>query len=123
MTSLIPLYLKTSYKNEPLFEKSKVVTSVYNDCFNGSLDKTFAKKAMMDGVTKGDVEKFIDPTHENLCRAAASWADGVIVGSKDSAGIVKDLDVPTLDYQGEEYIDAYNEFYDQVLVEEEVMAE
>ena len=45
MTSLIPLYLKTSYKDEPLFENAKVVTSVYNDCFEGSLDANFSKKS------------------------------------------------------------------------------
>ena len=31
MTSLIPLYLKTAYKSEPLFEDAKVVTSIYNN--------------------------------------------------------------------------------------------
>ena len=123
MTSLIPLYLKTSYKNEPLFEKSKVVTSVYNDCFDGSLDKNFAKKAMMDGVSKEDIDKFIDPTHQNLCTAAASWSDGVIVGSEDAASIVDKIDVPVLEYKGEDYVDDFNNFYDEVLLQEEVMAE
>ena len=123
MTSLIPLYLKTSYKNEPLFEKSKVVTSLYNDCFAGSLDQTFAKKAMMDGVSEEDINKFIDPTHEKLCHAAASWSDGVIIGNPDAADIVSDIEKPVLEYQGEDYIDAYNKFYDEVLVQEEVMAD
>ena len=123
MTSLIPLYLKTSYKNEPLFEKSKVVTSVYNDCFDGSLDKNFAKKAMMDGVSKEDIDKFIDPTHENLCTAAASWSDGVIVGAEDASSLVDNLNVPVLEYQGEDYIDEFNNFYDEILLQEEVLAE
>lgn len=123
MTSLIPLYLKTSYKNEPLFEKSKVVTSVYNDCFDGSLDKNFAKKAMMDGVSKEDIDKFIDPTHENLCTAAASWSDGVIVGSEDASSLVENLTIPVLKYKGDDYVDDFNNFYDEVLLQEEVMAE
>ncbi len=124
MTSLIPLYLKTSYKDEPLFENSKVVTSVYNDCFSGSLDKSFAKKAIMDGVTTDDVEQFIDPSHTNLCRAAASWSDGIIIGSEESSKIVEGLDgKPILDFQGEDYADAYSDFYDEVLMTEEVLAE
>lgn len=122
MTSLIPLYLKTSYKNEPLFENAKVVTSVYNDCFKGSLDKNFANKAMMDGVSEEDINNFIDPTHSNLCKAAASWSDGVIVASKDAASLVEDVNCPVLPYQ-EDYLDAYNNFYDEVLVEEEALIE
>ena len=123
MTSLIPLYLKTSYKDEPLFENSKVVTSVYNDCFKGSLDKNFAKKAMMDGVSEDDVNRFIDPTHSNLCKAAASWSDGVIVGSEKSAGIAEGLTVPVLPFVKEDYIDAYSNFYDEILLEENILVE
>ncbi|HKK78417.1 MAG TPA: glycogen/starch synthase, partial [Phaeodactylibacter sp.] len=37
MTSLVPLYLKTAYKNEPLFQQSKVVYSLYE----GSPEETF----------------------------------------------------------------------------------
>lgn len=123
MTSLIPLYLKTSYKNEPLFENSKVVTSVYNDCFEGSLDANFAKKAMMDGVSEEDLNNFITPTHANLCAAAASWSDGVIVGESGAENIVENVDVPTLAYQGADFVDAFNNFYDEVLLEEEVLAD
>jgi starch synthase len=123
MTSLIPLYLKTSYKNEPLFENAKIVTSVYNDCFKGSLDDNFAKKAKMDGVSDEDLKDFAAPTHDSLCKAAAAWSDGIIIGSKEAEGIAKDLSVPVLDFQGEDYLDAYNQFYDEILVEEEVLAE
>ncbi len=123
MTSLIPLYLKTSYKDEPLFENAKVVTSVYNDCFKGSLNSDFASKAIMDGVTEDDLNRFIDPTHQNLCAAAASWSDGVIVGSEDASPLAEDLSVPVLPFVKEDYVDAYSNFYDEVLLEESVLVE
>jgi starch synthase len=44
ITSLVPLYLKNAFKEDPLFAKSKVVYSVYNDGFPGSFPKNFAKK-------------------------------------------------------------------------------
>ncbi len=122
MTSLIPLYLKTSYKNEPLFENSKVVTSIYDDCFEGSLDKNFAKKAMMDGISEDDINNVIDPNHESLCSIAARWSDGLIVGAEGAASSFTDLEIPTLEYQGEDYVDAFNNFYDEILLEEEVLA-
>ena len=36
LASLLPLYLKEYYKDEPLFNESKIVTSVYNQSFNNS---------------------------------------------------------------------------------------
>lgn len=123
MTSLIPLYLKTSYKNEPLFEKSKIVTSIYNDCFEGSLNEDFAKKALMDGVSEDDLASFINPSHNGLCKGAAAWADGVILASKEASKMKDEIEGPVLDYQGDDYIDAYNEFYNEILVEEEVLAD
>ena len=123
MTSLIPLYLKTSYKDEPLFENSKVITSIYNDCFEGSLDESFSKKAMMDGVSEDDLKNFVTPTHSSLCSAAASWSDGVIVGEEGAEKIIENVSKPTLQYQGADYIDAFNDFYEEVLAEEGVLAE
>lgn len=123
MTSLIPLYLKTSYKDEPLFEKSKVVTSVYNDAFEGSLSENFAKKAMMDGISEEDIALFEKPTHTNLYNAATSWSDGVIMATEDAKSIVKTPEAPTLEYQETEFVDAYSNFYDQILLEEEVLVD
>ena len=44
MTSLIPLYLKTTYKNDPLFKSSKTVFSVYNTSFTQKLDSDLLEK-------------------------------------------------------------------------------
>ena len=44
LASLLPLYLKEYYKNEPLFTDSKIVTSIYNQSFEGTLDKTWLRK-------------------------------------------------------------------------------
>src|SRR5210317_2470950 len=44
MASLLPLYLKEYYKDEPLFANSKVVTSLYNQSFENTLDKGMIDK-------------------------------------------------------------------------------
>ena len=44
MTSLIPLYLKTLYKDEPVFSNSKIVYSVYQNDFNEDLGSDFKRK-------------------------------------------------------------------------------
>ena len=44
LASFLPLYIKQYYSNEPLFENSKIVFSVYNQGFEGELgDKTWDK--------------------------------------------------------------------------------
>ena len=128
MTSLIPMFLKTSYKEEPLFENTKVVYSAYADNFKDSLNPKFSKKALMDGLTEEDLKLYQEPTHENITKAAISWSDATIIGSEDTdkeyVKFTKDLGKPYLEYQSEDnYIETFSDFYDEILTEEEVLAE
>lgn len=45
MSALVPAYLKTNYKDDPTFKDCKVVYSVYDTTFTGSLGDDFAKKS------------------------------------------------------------------------------
>jgi starch synthase len=127
MTSLVPLFLKTSYKDEPLFNNTKVVYSMYDDAFNAKMDKDFAKKVLMDGIEAEDVSQLTDPTFENLSKLAVDYADGVIAGeaslNEDLQTYAQESAKAFLTYQNEEeYVDAYNDFYEEVLEQEEVLA-
>ncbi len=119
-TSLVALYIKKTYKDNPLFTDSKIVYSVYNDDFDGSMDKNFRKKLLHDGITDKDVEILSEPNFENLTKLAIKYSDGVI---KASASINQNIDnyidtlsVPVLNYQNpENYIEKYSDFYDSIL--------
>src|SRR6056297_1779878 len=52
LSSLLPLYLRNYYGNEPLFNSAKIVTSVYNQSFEGTLDKKMINKVAFDGIDK-----------------------------------------------------------------------
>lgn len=119
LTSLIPLYIKKYYYNDPLFADSKVVYSAYNDDFIKTLDSNFDEKLLLEGITKDDVEVIKDPTYANVNKLAIDYADAVIQGTENINSEVKSHIQETgklfLDYQPKEtYIDAYNEFYDKV---------
>ncbi len=119
LTSLVPLYIKKYYYNDPLFKKSKVVYSVYNDDFKKPLNPGFHKKMLVDEVTADDVQAVKEPTFENVSKMAVGYSDAVIKGSENiNAEIEKYIQSSKkmfLDYQTKEtYIDAYNEFYDKV---------
>ena len=116
ITSLVPLYVKQIYKDNPLFADAKVAYSLYDDEFSPSLNAGFHKKLLDEGFDKADiahVEK--DPSFANLMKMTIDKSDAIIEGSdKINSDVVKyagEKSVKKLNYQGEEdYIDALMSF-------------
>jgi starch synthase len=128
MSSLMPIYLKRSFADNPLFADTKVVYSVYDDEFANPFDKDFAKKMMFDGIEKGDLDHLKTPTFVNLTKHAIQFSDAVIIGSQkinpEITKHLKKLDKPVLPFHDkDDYIDAYNEFYEEVLELEPMLAD
>ena len=123
LTSLVPLYVRKLYADDPVFGKVKTVYSVYNNGFKNPLKSTLADKLEADGIEKGALESIKDNTDfKSLTRLAAEYSDGIIFGCEKVDEQVKKqiaaMGKPLLEFQGEEnYIDAYNDFYDELLLE------
>ena len=120
ITSLLPLYLKKAYNDDPLFHKSKIIYSVYNDEFSNAFNKTFKSKLLIEGISEKDIEQIAIPDYINLSKMAISLSDALIIGSEKInpklQKFINTLDKPILPYQGtEQYIDKYSDFYDQIL--------
>jgi starch synthase len=127
MTSLIPLFIKTSYREDPVFRDSQVVYSVYNDHFEEQFNDTYSSKLMMDGITPADVKDLKSPNWNAITANAISRADAVIQGSPEISNefktLIKKQSKPFLGYQSpDDYIDSYNNFYDELMVGDSVMA-
>jgi starch synthase len=127
-TGMMPMYLKRSFRDNPLFADTKVVYSIYDEDFTTNLDKGFSRKAVYDGVQKEDVEWLKTPSFLNVTKTAIDFSDAVIKGSAkinpDVEKYIKKTGKPTLNFKTlEEYIDAYDEFYDQVLELETIYAD
>ena len=127
MTSLVPLYLKTAFKDDPLFSNSKVVYSLYEKGFDKNLSKDFVKKSAMDEIESSDMNTYADSSFDGISKAAIQWADGVIVGSQNASEelveFAKASDKPVLDYvDPENFVDSYSEFYDRIMEEDRVLA-
>lgn len=128
MTALVPLFIKTSYKDDPMFNNSKVVYSLYNDAFSETFNPKFAGKVVMDGLTATDVKELKDPNYVSLTKLAMNWSDAVIKSSASLHDQVetafRKLSKPTLDYKSpEEYIEAYDSFYDEAVLEDSVLVD
>ena len=119
-TSLVPLYLKKEYADDPIFAHSKVVFSTSNDVFEGNLQKDFHKKILTENISTKDVSLVKEPTHTNVNKLAFHYSDGIIFNNKDIEQELKEyakkLEKPILEYTNkEEYINNYSEFFDQIM--------
>ncbi len=128
LTALLPLFIKTSYKDDPMFHNSKVVYSLYNDSFEESFSENFGKKTLMEGLVANDVKELKEHNYVGLTKLAMQWSDGVIQGSETIHPKVdeafKSLSKPTLQYQApDDYVSAYDNFYDEALLEDVVLAD
>ena len=116
LASLLPLYLKEYYKDEPLFKESKVVTSVYDKSFEGPLDRTLIDKIKFDEIEDGFLQNLEIPNYVNLMKTAIDFSDGLIKGSQtlpeELNTYIKKAKKPVLDYQfPEAFAEAYTDFY------------
>ena len=117
---MIALFMKRVFTDDPLFAGVKVVVSLYNDAFPGTLDRNVADKLRSEGVNGPELDLLTDPTYEHVMAFIGSYADGVIfaeegIDEKVRAGYSK-LNIPVLENTAtENYAESYAEFYEKVL--------
>src|SRR5210317_294895 len=121
IASLMPLYLKEYYKDEPLFANSKVLTSIYENEIEGKLNSEIVNKIKFDEVENESMKILEDATYENLYKISIMNSDGVIFASdkvKDSyLDIAKSLKIPTLNCGFKEGFEKeYTEFYNDKIL-------
>jgi starch synthase len=120
-TALIPLYVKRTYHDDPLFTDSKVIYSIYNERFDKTFNKSFAKKVKAEGITDHDLSVIHDkPDFINVNKLAINMSDAVIQGSavvdKELIKYAKSKKKLFLTHQKEDkYLEAFSEFYDKIL--------
>jgi starch synthase len=123
ISHVLPLYLKKAYIDDPIFSNSKIVLSLYDDTPKESFPADLKEKVMMGNISDKDVEILSDPSGMNLAKLAASYSDGVILGSEgveeELVKFCKESGLPILDYNAESiannsYIEDYNSFYSQI---------
>ncbi len=121
MTSLIPLYLKTAYKLDPLFQDSKVVYSIYEEGMENTVADNFLSKATINNLTASDLDAYQNGAGVTIQKGAITFSDALIIGSDQVDESIKkaafDADKPILEYQKEDYLAAYVDFYNAVLGE------
>jgi len=126
-TSLVPVFIKKAFVDNPLFTESKVVYSVYDDEFSSSFSTDFANKIKLPGITEKDLRLYKKADYVSVTKAAIDFSDGVIMGSEkintEIEKYILDSGKPYLEYMSpDNYMDAYADFYDEILINEPVLS-
>ncbi len=124
MTSLIPLYLKTVYKDDPIFQNSKIVYTAYNNDYEKTFSKRFLEIAAINKLGESDLEAFGNGDDITLLKGGLAHADAVVVGSENLDEDVKKLidasEKPTMEkMELEELVPASIDFYKGLVDDEE----
>ena len=121
LSSVVPVYLKQVFSDDPIFRDVRIVVSLYDDAFPGELAPEFREKIAGEGVSDKNLEILATPSYENLCRFVMEYADGVIVASQhvdeQVLRIARGSGKPMLEYQSpdaEDFFDNYNRFYEAI---------
>lgn len=116
MASLLPLYIKEYYKNDPLFTNSKIVTSLYDIGFDGTLNNSLVEKIRFDNIDASKITTIPNPNYHNLLLNAIEHSDAVIKGSEVLSSELNEFlsssEKPVLEYfPPEDFETAYVDFY------------
>lgn len=121
-SAVIPIYLKSTFADDPLFQNLKIVVSLYDDAFSGPLDGGFRKKIENEGINDSRLAILDSPSYENLMKLVIDYADGIAIRTPSLdpriAEAVEKSGKETLPWQaGDEpnYLDNYQEFYEKLI--------
>ena len=125
-TSLVPMYIKKLYSEDPLFEDVKVIYSVFDNSFKGSLGNSLPEKLLFEDLNYDDVKDLSKANSINLNKYAVFYSDAVIQATKKIDKRILDYiklqDKPFMSYPGSEnYLEAYQNFYSQFINEPELI--
>jgi starch synthase len=80
MTSFIPLYLRTHYKDDPMFKNTKVVFTLYNNGFESELANNFLDKVRIDGIADETLDNYRGNNYVGVCKGGIALSDVVTKG-------------------------------------------
>ena len=125
-TSLVPMYIKKLYSEDPLFENTKVIYSVFNSGYKGKLSDSIIDKLLFEDLEANDLNGLKNLNVNTLNKFAVSYADAVVQASekinKTVLNNIQDSGKPFMQYPGnEEYESEYINFYENFInTEQEV---
>jgi starch synthase len=119
ITSFIPMYLKTTYKNDPLFKQTKSVFTIYNNAFTHKFKADIMEKVKMIDIEDKMLGNLKTADYEGFIKVGMEFSDAVIVAgeNKKLEGLFKNMKekkVETID-KDENYTESYFNLYNELV--------
>jgi len=121
MTSLIPLYIKTTYKNDPIFKGAKSVFTIYDNKFSHKFENSLLEKVKMLDIEDDMLSNLESADYEGFLKLGIEYADVVINAQEGLNDSLKDLfsemekeDVDTIK-KDENLTDSYYNLYNELV--------
>ncbi|MFT6868695.1 MAG: starch synthase [Cyclobacteriaceae bacterium] len=122
MTSLIPLYVQTTYKNDPIFKDSKTVFTIYNNKFNHTFGDDLFDKVKMVDIDDSMLHPLKTADYDGFIKMGVQYADAVIHANEETTDSFKKLitDISTKDKidtieNGENFEESYFNLYNDLV--------
>ena len=118
IASIVPVLLKTAYKDEPSFKDCKVVYSVSQQPLNLPLSQNFANSITYRDCKPEVLEGLSEPyTGADLQKLAINYSDGVAISSENPdtelVAYAEASGLPVMTYPGDDH-EKYLDFFDQI---------
>ncbi len=116
MTSLIPLYLKTTYKNDPLFKETKSIFNVHNNSFSHKFGGDLIEKVKMMDIEDSMLSNLESADYDGFIKLGTEFSDLTIQPEDNDSleNLLKDVKnkievIEQDDNFSESYYNLYNE--------------
>ncbi len=123
-TGLVPVYLRNSFADDPLFRDTKVVVALHDDAFPGTLAAGFRGKVASEGVDDKKLDIIAEPSYQNFMKFVIDNADAVTVDTPEPDATLVAHAAATgkkiMEYGDRStaaYLDKYKQFYDDLLAQ------
>lgn len=122
MTSLIPMYLKTTYKNDPLFKNTKSVFTVYNNPFKHKFNGDLLDKVKMMDIDDSMLVNLQSADYDGFIKIGVEYADAIIKAEEgvddNMNNLLEELDsekkIDTIE-KDDNLLDSYYNLYNELV--------
>ena len=122
MTSLIPMYLKTKYKNDPIFKNTKAVFTVYDNAIHQKFSGDLISKIKTNDIDESHLATLESADLEGFIKIGIEYADVVIKAEEEFTNglnelfseLPKEKKVDTIE-KTDNYFDSYYNLYNELV--------
>ena len=123
MTSLIPMYMKTTYKKDPVFKDAKSVFSIYNNSFDHKFEDSLLDKVKMLDIEDAMLTPLASADFAGFVKIGMQFADVVVKAQEEYSDALMTLieetetrnKIERIDESEENHFDSYYNLYNEIV--------